>query len=30
MFLLQREGVVISTNTRGPKLEEELRRLLGK
>ncbi len=29
MFLLNREGVVISTNARGPKLEEEIRRLLG-
>lgn len=29
MFLLNKEGVIISTNARGPKLEEELKRLLG-
>lgn len=29
MFLLDKTGVVISTNARGQKLEDELKRLLG-
>jgi thiol-disulfide isomerase/thioredoxin len=28
MFLLDREGKVVSTNARGPKLEQEVKRLL--
>ncbi len=30
MFLLDREGRLVSTNARGPKLEQEVKRLLGK
>ncbi|HNC25062.1 MAG TPA: TlpA disulfide reductase family protein, partial [Opitutaceae bacterium] len=29
MFLLDREGKLVSTNARGPKLEKEVKRLLG-
>ncbi|MBS0662525.1 MAG: FKBP-type peptidyl-prolyl cis-trans isomerase [Verrucomicrobia bacterium] len=29
MFLLDREGKLVSTNARGPKLEQEVKRLLG-